>query len=59
MLASVFVDAAQVRAKFALHWRVDAVFLEVVEEGKQLVELLLGYGIVLVVVALGAADRQA
>ena len=59
MLAPVLVDRVQVRAKLSLQRSVYAAFLEVVEESEQLVELPLRNGIVLVVVALGAAYRQA
>ena len=49
----------QIRPHLAGDWRVDVFFERAVEEGEHLVEILLQDGIVLVVVALRAADGQA
>ena len=58
-LATVLVDRAQVGADLARQRRVNAPLCKVVEKGEQLVELLLRDGVVLVVVALRAADGKA
>ncbi len=55
----VFCSRAKVGTHFARQRRIDVQFVGTVEEGVELVELFLADRVVLVVVATGAADRQA
>src|SRR5262249_8338126 len=58
-LLPIIWQRTQVRSQLARHWSLDVDLLGRVEEGVQLVELLLADRVVFMVVALGTPDSQA